>query len=273
MSEAWIVDVVRTPRGRGRPDGGLHGIHPQELLAQCLRALSVRTGFDPVEVDDVVAGNGILAGDHGDDIARLALLLAGWPETVPGMTLNRFCGSGQQAITIAAMGVGSGAQDLVVAGGVESMSRWNVTAGSVTIDGANPALRERYPTVPQGISADLIASVEGFTREDVDAFAVESQRRAAAAMSEGHFDRTVIAVADATGDVVLRHDEHPRPTLRWTVWRSCVPRSPRLARATRTAKPAATTRSALPDTRASTTSSTYTMRATRPAWSTARRPR
>ena len=212
MSEAWIVDVVRTPRGRGRPDGGLHGIHPQELLAQCLRALSVRTGFEPVEVDDVVAGNGILAGDHGDDIARLALLLAGWPETVPGMTLNRFCGSGQQAITVAAMGVGSGAQDLVVAGGVESMSRWNVTAGSVTIDGANPALRERYPTVPQGISADLIASVEGFTREDVDAFAAESQRRAAVAMSDGHFDRTVIAVTDADGDVVLRHDEHPRPT-------------------------------------------------------------
>jgi acetyl-CoA C-acetyltransferase len=212
MSEAWIVDVVRTPRGRGRPDGGLHGIHPQELLAQCLRALSVRTGFEPVEVDDVVAGNGILAGDHGDDIARLALLLAGWPESVPGMTLNRFCGSGQQAITVAAMGVGSGAQDLVVAGGVESMSRWNVTAGSVTIDGTNPALRERYPTVPQGISADLIASVEGFTREHVDAFAAESQRRAAIAMSDGHFNRTVIAVADADGDVVLRHDEHPRPT-------------------------------------------------------------
>jgi acetyl-CoA C-acetyltransferase len=212
VSEAWIVDVVRTPRGRGRPDGGLHGIHPQELLAQCLHALSVRTGFEPAGVDDVVAGNGILAGDHGDDIARLALLLAGWPETVPGMTLNRFCGFGQQAITVGAMGVGSGAQDLVVAGGVESMSRWNLTAGSVTIDGANPALRERYPTVPQGISADLIASVEGFTREDVDAFAVESQRRAAVAMSDGHFDRTVIAVTDADGDVVLRHDEHPRPT-------------------------------------------------------------
>ena len=212
MSEAWIVDVVRTPRGRGRPDGGLHGIHPQELLAQCLRALSVRTGFEPVEVEDVVAGNGILAGDHGDDIARLALLLAGWPETVPGMTLNRFCGSGQQAITVAAMGVGSGAQDLVVAGGVESMSRWNVTAGSVTIDGANAGLRERYPTVPQGVSADLIASVEGFTRQDVDAFAAESQRRAAVAMIDGHFDRTVIAVTDADGDVVLRHDEHPRPT-------------------------------------------------------------
>jgi acetyl-CoA acetyltransferase len=109
MNEAWILDVVRTPRGKGRPDGALHGIHPQALLAQCLKALRERVGFAPAEVDDVVAGNGILAGDHGDDIARLSLLLAGWPESVPGMTLNRFCGSGQQAITVAAAGVVSGA--------------------------------------------------------------------------------------------------------------------------------------------------------------------
>ncbi|MDT5153630.1 MAG: acetyl-CoA C-acetyltransferase [Mycobacterium sp.] len=183
VAEAWILDVVRTPRGKGRADGGLHGIHPQALLAQCLGALSARIGFEPVDVDDVIAGNGILAADHGDDIARLSLLLAGWPETVPGMTLNRFCGSGQQAITVAAMGVASGVQDLVVAGGVESMSRWNLTAGSVTIDGANPAFRQLYPTVPQDVSADLIATLEAFTREDVDAFAVESQRRAAAAVS------------------------------------------------------------------------------------------
>jgi acetyl-CoA C-acetyltransferase len=210
VGDAWIVDVVRTPRGRGRADGALHGIHPQELFAQCLRALATRTGFNEADVDDVIAGNGILAGDHGDDIARLSLLLAGWPETVPGMTLNRFCGSGQQAITVAAMGVGSGAQDLVIAGGVESMSRWNLTAGSVTIDGANPDFRRRYPTVPQGVSADLIAAVEGFTREDVDAYAVESQRRAGAAISEGRFARTLVAVTDAAGDTVLDHDEHPR---------------------------------------------------------------
>jgi acetyl-CoA C-acetyltransferase len=210
MGDAWIVDVVRTPRGRGRADGALHGIHPQELFAQCLRALAARTGFDAVDVDDVIAGNGILAGDHGDDIARLSLLLAGWPETVPGMTLNRFCGSGQQAITVAAMGVGSGAQDLVIAGGVESMSRWNLTAGSVTIDGANPDFRSRYPTVPQGVSADLIAAAEGFTREDVDTYAVESQRRAADAVNQGRFARTLIAVTDAGGVTVLDHDEHPR---------------------------------------------------------------
>jgi acetyl-CoA C-acetyltransferase len=211
MGDAWIVDVVRTPRGRGRPNGALHGIHPQALFGGCLRALTSRVGFDPAEVDDVIAGNGILSGDHGDDIARLSALLIGWPETVPGMTLNRFCGSGQQAVTVAAMGVGSGAQDLVVAGGVESMSRWDVGVGASTIDGSNPALRAVSPTVPQGISADLIATLEGFSRADVDAFAVESQLRTSVAMEEGRFDRSVIAVRDDTGQVVLDRDEHPRP--------------------------------------------------------------
>jgi acetyl-CoA C-acetyltransferase len=210
VGDAWIVDVVRTPRGKGRPDGGLHDVHPQELLAQCLQALAIRVGFDPLEVDDVIAGNGILSGDH-DAVGRLATLMAGWPETVPGMTLNRFCGSAQQAITVAAMGVGSGHQDLVVAGGVESMSRWNLTVGSATIDGGNPAFRERFPTVPQGISADLIATIEGFSRSDVDTFAAESQRRAAAAMDQGRFDRGIIPLVGADGEVVLDHDEHPRP--------------------------------------------------------------
>jgi acetyl-CoA C-acetyltransferase len=210
VGDAWIVDVVRTPRGKGRPDGGLHDVHPQELLAQCLRALAARVGFDPLEVDDVIAGNGILTGDH-DAVGRLATLMAGWPETVPGMTLNRFCGSAQQAITVAAMGVGSGHQDLVVAGGVESMSRWNLTVGSATIDGGNPAFRERFPTVPQGISADLIATIEGFSRTDVDTFAAESQQRAAAAIEEGRFNRGIIPVVGPDGGVVLDHDEHPRP--------------------------------------------------------------
>src|SRR5207342_875010 len=126
-----------------------------------------------------------------ESIGRLAVLVADWPESVPGMTLNRFCGSAQQAITVAAMGVGSEQQDLVVAGGVESMSRWNLTAGSATIDGGNPAFRERFPTVPQGISADLIATLEGFSRTDLDTFAVQSQQRAEQAMTEGRFDRGV----------------------------------------------------------------------------------
>lgn len=185
-------------------------MHPQNLLAQCLSAAADRVGFAPADVDDVIAGNGILAGEHGDDIARLSLLLAGWPQTVPGMTLNRFCGSGQQAVTVAAAGIAGGQQDLVVAGGVESMSRWNVTVGAPTIDGANPEFRKLYPTVPQGISADLIASLEGFSRTDVDAFAVSSQERAAAAIAAGHFDRSIIAVRDSDGAIVADRDEHPR---------------------------------------------------------------
>lgn len=211
VTDAFIVDVVRTPRGRGRRDGGLHGCHPQELLAQCLRAVVRRTGIDAADVEDVIVGNGILSGDHGDDIARLSVLLAGWPVSVPGMTLNRFCGSGQQAITVAAAGIASGAQDVVVAGGVESMSRWGVMVGVPTIDGRNLDLRRLYPTVPQGVSADLIASLEGFTREDVDGFAVESQRRAAGAVTEGRFGKSLIAVTDGDGITLLDRDEHPRP--------------------------------------------------------------
>nr|WP_319436757.1 acetyl-CoA C-acetyltransferase [Mycobacterium sp. RTGN5] len=210
IRDALILDAVRTPRGRGRAGGALHGVHPQDLLAQCLTAAADRVGFDPAEVDDVIAGNGIMAGEHGDDIARLSLLLAGWPQTVPGMTLNRFCGSGQQAVTVAAAGIGSGQQELVVAGGVESMSRWGVTVGAPTIDGANPAFRQLFPTVPQGISADLIASVEGFSRADVDAFAVSSQDRAAAAIAAGYFDRSIITVRDSDGEIVADRDEHPR---------------------------------------------------------------
>jgi acetyl-CoA C-acetyltransferase len=157
----------------------------------------------------VIAGNGILSGDHGDDIARLSVLLAGWPETVPGMTLNRFCGSGQQAVTVAASSIAAGNEDLVIAGGVESMSRWDVTAGVPTIDGNNADFRAVYPTVPQGISADLIATLEGFTREVVDAYAAQSQSRANAAIDEARFDRSLVEVATPAGALV--RDEHPRP--------------------------------------------------------------
>ena len=211
MADAWIVDVVRTPRGKGRADGALHDVHPQELLAQCLRALATRVGFDPVEVDDVIAGNGILTGDH-DAVGRLATLLAGWPETVPGMTLNRFCGSAQQAITIAAMGVASGHQDLVVAGGVESMSRWDLTAGSVTIDGGNPDFRGR---VPDRAAGHLGRPHRHARRLRAATTSTRSRWRASAAprsrITEGRFDRGIIPVTGADGDVLLARDEHPRP--------------------------------------------------------------
>jgi acetyl-CoA C-acetyltransferase len=212
--EALIVDGVRTARGKGKPNGGLHDVHPQELLAQCLNALVGRTGIDPGEVEDVIVGNGNSVGDHGACIGRLAVLTAGWPREVPGFTLNRFCGSGQQAVTLAAMGVLSGMQDLVVGGGVESMSRWpmeGVDGGPPTIDGDNPQLRDKYPTVPQGISADLIATLAGFSRTDCDDLAVASQERAAKAMAEGRFDRSIIPVRHADGSIALDHDEHPRP--------------------------------------------------------------
>lgn len=209
--QALVVDGVRTPRGKGKPTGGLHDVHPQELLAQLLRALADRSGFDPADVEDVVAGNGDQRDDHGDDIGRLAVLMAGWPVSVPGVSLNRFCGSGQQAVNFAAMGIASGFQDLVVAGGVESMSRYRPRTTTGVLDGLNAAIAERYHLVPQGISADLIASLEGFSREDVDAFALASQEKAAKAIAEDRFARSLVPVTDRDGHVLLDREEHPRP--------------------------------------------------------------
>jgi acetyl-CoA C-acetyltransferase len=211
MREAWILDGVRSPRGRGKPSGALHALHPQEILAQVLNALRDRVGFDPAEVDDVVIGNGSNDGDHGACIGRLAMLTAGWPYQAPGMTLNRFCGSGQQSVIFAAMGILAGYQDLVVAGGVESMSRFVRSASAGTIDGGNQNLRRRYPMVPQGISADLIATLEGFKREDVDRFALRSQERAAEAVAQDRFARSLVPIRHLDGTLALERDEHPRP--------------------------------------------------------------
>ena len=212
MPEAWIIDAVRTPRGRGKKDtGALSGIHPQELMAQALNALVDRTGIDNRDVEDVVVGCVTQTGEQGGCIGRMSVLAAGWPNEATGVSLNRFCGSGQQAVNFAAMGVMSGQQDLVIGGGVESMSRNPMGADKSGLDGHNPHLRELHPLVPQGISADLIATLEGFTREDCDAFAAESQERAALAQKEGRFDRSLVPVRDAEGKVVLDRDEHPRP--------------------------------------------------------------
>ena len=203
MGEAWIVDAVRTPRGRGKAEtGGLSGIHPQELFATALNALVDRTGLEPRDVEDVVVGCVTQAGEQGGCIARMSVLAAGWPNEATGVTLNRFCGSGQQAVNFAAMGVMAGQQDLVVAGGVESMSRNPMGADKSGLDGHNPHLREQHPLVPQGISADLIATLEGFSRSDCDAFAVASQERCAVAQKEGRFDRSLVPVKDRDGRVV-----------------------------------------------------------------------
>ena len=210
---AYIIDAARTPRERGKKDkGALSGIHPQELLAQTLEALAAKAGIERGDVDDVVVGCVTQAKEQGACIARNSILAAGWPDDVTGVTLNRFCGSGLQAVNFAAMGVLSGQQDLVVGGGVESMSRVPMGADEAGIDGHNLHLRKRVAQVPQGISADLIATREGFTRADVDAFAAESQKRAAAAIEGGWFDGALFPVKDpASGEVVLEKDEHPRP--------------------------------------------------------------
>jgi len=211
MGEAWIIDAVRTPRGRGKAEtGALSGIHPQELFAQTLRALVDRNGLDPRGVEDAVVGCVTQAGEQGGCIARMAVLAAGWPVEATGVSLNRFCGSGQQAVNFAAMGVMAGQQDCVVAGGVESMSRLPLGADKAGLDGHNRRLRELHPLVPQGISADLIATLEGFDREACDRFAVASQERCAAAQKEGRFERSLIPATDVEGRVVLDRDEHPR---------------------------------------------------------------
>ncbi|HEY4331013.1 MAG TPA: acetyl-CoA C-acetyltransferase [Ilumatobacteraceae bacterium] len=207
--EAWIIDAVRSPRGKGKESGSLHGVHPQRILAQVLNALQERNGFDTAAVDDVVMGCGNGSGDHAMDIARMAALDAGWSLDAPGVTLNRFCGSGQQAVNFAAMGVLSGFQDMVVGGGVESMSR----PTSLHADGFsanNHHLRDRYNMVAQGISADLIASVEGFSREECDQLAVDSQTRAQEAISEGRFERALVPIFHDDGTLALDHDEFPR---------------------------------------------------------------
>lgn len=213
MTTAYIIDALRTPRGRGKAGkGALSGIHPQELLAQTLNHLVERAGIPKDDVDDVVIGCVTQAGEQGAGIARNAVLTAGWPLQVTAVTLNRFCGSGLQAVNFAAMGVMSGAQDVVIGGGVESMSRVPMGADGAGIDGNNPLLRQKHFQVPQGISADLIATLEGFSREDVDRFALESQRRAARAQKEGRFSKSLFPVKNPeTGEVALAVDEHPRP--------------------------------------------------------------
>lgn len=208
---AWIVDAVRTPRGRGKAGkGALSGVHPQELLAQALKQLATRTGIETKDVEDVVVGCVSQVGEQGAGIGRNSVLAAGWPLEVPGVTLNRMCGSGLQAVNFAVMGVMSGLQELVVGGGVESMSRQPIMSDGGGTDGNNPQLREKHPTVPQGISADLIASLEDFSREDVDAFALQSQQKAQRARIENRFAKSLFPVRDRNGEVLLALDEHPR---------------------------------------------------------------
>jgi acetyl-CoA C-acetyltransferase len=210
-TEALVFDAIRTPRGKGKSNGSLHTTKPVDLVVGLMHETLVRNDrLDPARVDDVVLGCVSPVGDQGADIAKTAAIKAGLPDTVAGVQLNRFCASGLEAVNIAAQKVASGWEDLVMCGGVESMSR--VPMGS---DGGAWAMdpQTNYDTdfIPQGVSADLIATIEGFSREDVDAYAVRSQERAKAAWDEGKYAGTVVPVKDLNGNVVLDHDEFIRP--------------------------------------------------------------
>src|SRR5882757_9649646 len=198
--DAVIVGAVRTPVGKGKADGALHGVLPADLLAHSLREVVARTGVDPALIDDVIAGAVTQVGDQALNIARNALLGAGFPESVPGTTVDRQCGSSQQAISFAAQGVLAGAYDTVVAAGVESMSR--VPMGSNVLPGSDPfgAMAQRYPEglVPQGISAELIVAKWGFSRQQLDEFSAGSHEKAAAATKEGRFDNELIPINGLT---------------------------------------------------------------------------
>ncbi|MDE2276124.1 MAG: acetyl-CoA C-acyltransferase, partial [Burkholderiales bacterium] len=196
MSDAYLYDHVRTPRGKGKKDGRLHQATPVWLLRTLLRALQQRSHLDTALVDDLVLGCVTPVGEQGADIARTAVLDADWAQTVAGVTQSRFCASGLESVNLAAAKVASGYEDLVVGGGVESMSRVPMGSDNAGIDGNNTALRQKHFQVPQGISADLIATLEGFSREDVDHFALVSQQRAAVAQQEGRFDKSLFAVTD-----------------------------------------------------------------------------
>ncbi len=210
MAEAYIYDHVRTPRGRGKKDGSLHEVPAVRLSAHTLSALRDRSEIDTTQVDDVVLGCVDPVGEAGGDIARAAVFEAEYDTQVPGMQINRFCASGLDAINFAAGTINSGANDIVIAGGVESMSRVGIGAsgGAWPMD---PSVAVPSYFMPQGVSADLIASKYGFSRDDVDAYSVESQKRAAKSWEEGRFKNSVVPVKDQNGLTILDHDEHMRP--------------------------------------------------------------
>src|SRR6202161_501578 len=210
MPDAFIYDHVRTPRGRGKVDGSLHEVTALNLASQALGAIKSRNNLDTTLVDDVVMGVVDPVGEAAADIARTAALVAGYGDSVAGVQINRFCASGLDAVNFAAAQIMAGQQDMAIGGGVESMSRVGIgsAGGAWSVD---PTIAVAHYFMPQGISADLIATKYGFSRDDVDAYAVESQKRAATAWDEGRFNRSVTPVKDVNGLTILAKDEHMRP--------------------------------------------------------------
>ena len=210
VNEAFIYDTVRTPRGKGKPGGSLYEVKPVDLVAGLLEELPKRNkGYDPQRVDDVILGCVTPVGDQGADIAKTAAMVAGMPESVAGVQLNRFCASGLESVNQAAARIRSGMEDMIIAGGVESMSRipMGSDGGAMALD---PQTAFDVNFVPQGIGADLIATIDGYSREDVDRFAVWSQEKASRAWDEGRFNRSIVAVKDRNGLTILDHDEFIR---------------------------------------------------------------
>ncbi|MFO1133774.1 MAG: acetyl-CoA C-acetyltransferase [Rhodoblastus sp.] len=210
MADAFIYDAVRTPRGRGKSDGSLHEVSTLQLAAGALRAVKERNNLDTKLIDDVILGCVDTVGESGSDIARVSALVAGYGNHVPGVQINRFCASGLDAVNFASAQVMSGQHDMTIGGGVESMSRVGMGAegGAWPVD---PSAAIPTYFMPQGVSADLIATKYGFSRDDVDAYAIESQKRAAQSWKEGRFSKTVVPVRDVNGVTILDHDEHMRP--------------------------------------------------------------
>lgn len=210
MSDAFIFDALRTPRGRGKTNGSLYEVKPLDLLGTALEKLRLRNQLDTKEVNDAIIGCVTPTDDQGFNIAKAALIHAGWHQNVGGLTINRFCASGLEAINLTAAKIKIGWSDLMVAGGLESMSRvpMGSDSGPLMYD---PELINRADYIPQGISADLIATIEGFSREDVDAFALSSHHRAAAAMQAGYFSKSLVPIYDRSDLLILDHDEYARP--------------------------------------------------------------
>jgi len=214
MADALIIDACRTPRGVGKAGkGALSGIHPQQLGATVLRALAERTGIDTADVDDIVWGCSAQVATQSGDLGRMSALDAGYDVRASAVTLDRFCGSGITSVNIAASSIMAGAEDLVIAGGCEMMSMEGRRGGSgpMMMDSGNLRLRARHPQSHQGVCADAIATLEGITRRDVDALGLESQKRAAHAIANGHFDKSLVPVHREDGSLALDHEEYPRP--------------------------------------------------------------
>ena len=211
MQEVLIYDCVRTPRGRARVGGGLHEVAPHRLVAELLLEVSKRLSLDPSEVADLILGCVTPIGDQGYNIAQASLMAANWPDEVAGAQVNRYCASGLESIHSAAARIAAGWDDLIIAGGVESMSRVPLGSdGGPLLD--NPNLMLDSASIPQGISADLIASLQGFSREDLDAFALQSQQRAEKARQKDAFKKSIVGITDENGMILLDSDEHPRPS-------------------------------------------------------------